>query len=293
MNIDSDTSMLTGDKPPIAIGGMGGSGTRLIALIIQELGYYIGNDLNEAMDNLLFTLLFRRKNILLEETETINYSFDLLIKSLRCDHVLNAEEFKFINSLAKGDRHHFDQTWFTKRVANAKEQTKSSRQRYIAWKEPNTHIFLGKLLIHNNDIKYVHVVRDGLDMAFSRNQNQLMMWGDCFLNRPVSKTPSDSLIYWNITHRRILDLKTLYPDRIIITSYDQICKKNKDSLHELYRFTDITPDSQQLEIIDSLIQPPQTLGRGKAQDTNQFDTEILEEYHQIMDAIINSRYSIA
>ena len=31
---------------PIAIGGVGGSGTRLVALFLLELGFYLGNDLN-------------------------------------------------------------------------------------------------------------------------------------------------------------------------------------------------------------------------------------------------------
>ena len=46
---------------PIGVGGVGGSGTRLIAAILQELGFYLGRDLNEPLDNLWFTLLFKRQ----------------------------------------------------------------------------------------------------------------------------------------------------------------------------------------------------------------------------------------
>src|SRR6266550_6138718 len=49
---------------PVAIGGVGGSGTRLVAEILRHLGYYMGRDLNEASDNLWFTLLFRRTELL-------------------------------------------------------------------------------------------------------------------------------------------------------------------------------------------------------------------------------------
>ncbi len=47
------------NRPLVAIGGMGGSGTRLIARILVECGIYMGSDLNEALDNLVFTRLFK------------------------------------------------------------------------------------------------------------------------------------------------------------------------------------------------------------------------------------------
>src|SRR5580704_16555406 len=50
----------------VAIGGVGGSGTRVGAALLQMLGYYIGDDLNEPLDNLWFTLLFKRRSVLLE-----------------------------------------------------------------------------------------------------------------------------------------------------------------------------------------------------------------------------------
>ena len=49
--------------PPVAIGGIGGSGTRVVVEILQDLGYYVGDDLNPALDNLLFTLLFKRRSL--------------------------------------------------------------------------------------------------------------------------------------------------------------------------------------------------------------------------------------
>ena len=49
------------DKPIVAVGGIGGSGTRLIASLLESLDYYIGNDLNISKDNLFFSFLFRYK----------------------------------------------------------------------------------------------------------------------------------------------------------------------------------------------------------------------------------------
>ena len=47
-------------SPPLVIGGLGGSGTRVVADIVLAQGWYLGQDLNRAKDNLLFTLLFKR-----------------------------------------------------------------------------------------------------------------------------------------------------------------------------------------------------------------------------------------
>ena len=47
-------------SPPLVIGGLGGSGTRVVADILLAQGWYLGQDLNRAKDNLLFTLLFKR-----------------------------------------------------------------------------------------------------------------------------------------------------------------------------------------------------------------------------------------
>jgi len=46
------------------------------------------------------------------------------------------------------------------------------------WKEPNTHIYLEFLSKYFSDLKYIFVIRHGLDMAFSKNQAQLYNWGN-------------------------------------------------------------------------------------------------------------------
>jgi len=52
--------MMNIEDSPVIVGGVGGSGTRVIAELLSNFGYYIGNDLNRSMDNLLYTFLFKR-----------------------------------------------------------------------------------------------------------------------------------------------------------------------------------------------------------------------------------------
>jgi len=62
-------------EPTIVVGGLGGSGTRLIAEILSALGYDMGLDLNEASDNLAFTLLFKHLGVL----DSSDAEFDALL----------------------------------------------------------------------------------------------------------------------------------------------------------------------------------------------------------------------
>ena len=43
----------------IAVGGLGGSGTRVLAEILLNSGIYLGSELNIFHDNLLFTRFFK------------------------------------------------------------------------------------------------------------------------------------------------------------------------------------------------------------------------------------------
>ena len=274
---------------PIAIGGAGGSGTRLIAMIIKELGYYIGNDLNPALDNLFFSLLFRRKNILLDERETVNKLIDLLFISLHGEKRFNLQDMEIIRSLSSGDRHNFSEEWLKEREHNALQFTGKDKHLLIGWKEPNTHIVLHRLLDHNKALKYIHVIRNGLDMALSKNQNQLMLWGDCFLNKPVQKCAIDSLKYWNAMHTRLLNIKKSNGDRILILNYDKLCSGDLNELEQLFKFIGVQPSRQIKLNITGLIKPSETIGRHTASD---FISEIsdydLNKYRDIMSLLENS-----
>ena len=55
-------------------------------------------------------------------------------------------------------------------------------------------------------MRYIHVTRNGLDMAYGRNQNQPRLWGRRFLGiDPIRVDPRYSLKYWVAAHQIILD----------------------------------------------------------------------------------------
>ena len=69
------------------------------------------------------------------------------------------------------------------------------------------------------------VVRNGIDMAFSTNQQQVAVWGPTAFDEPDMQADAPaSLRYWCHVHRRIADLKEREPDRTLIVSFDQLCQ---------------------------------------------------------------------
>ena len=60
MSEENQRSPLNDVGGPVAVGGVGGSGTRVIASMVQSLGYRIGTNLTRAQDDLSFSVLFKR-----------------------------------------------------------------------------------------------------------------------------------------------------------------------------------------------------------------------------------------
>jgi hypothetical protein len=104
------------NEPLVSVGGVGGSGTRVIALILASLGLNIGNNLNEALDNLTFTLLFKRINILNISKREFN-NLRLIYEKSFTNEIFSNSEIKLILSLAKNNRIMHPHKWLL-RIAN-------------------------------------------------------------------------------------------------------------------------------------------------------------------------------
>lgn len=59
-SLDADLKPERNKSNPIVIGGVGGSGTRMVAGLLQSFDVNLGDALNESLNILWFTLLFRR-----------------------------------------------------------------------------------------------------------------------------------------------------------------------------------------------------------------------------------------
>lgn len=135
---------------PIVIGATGGSGTRAFHGLLQRAGVFMGTRLNSAGDAMDFEpFLDDYIDRILRESRSLAYELEDLPPSLRQEVLSSFEKALqlYAGELPPG------QPW--------------------GWKNPRSmYVFP---IIHHffPEMRFLHVVRDGRYMAFSKNKNQL------------------------------------------------------------------------------------------------------------------------
>jgi hypothetical protein len=266
---------------------VGGSGTRVVAEILSTLGFYIGSDLNEASDNLLFTLLFKRPKWLLAHHKNraeIETGIHLFHKIMTGGDSLSGEELRFLARACGSMALHGNNVggtgrgpWVLRRIWNllAKDEGYTDRHIGWGWKEPNTHLFIQNLANTFEDFKYIHTIRNGLDMAFSKNQQQLYNWGPLHdVPRPTKAEdePAASFKYWVRANENVARIgEQLGDDKFLLVNFDELCLTPKPWVDRIISFLGIKPDEARYNEALKLPKPPKSMGRYKAHDLNQFD----------------------
>jgi hypothetical protein len=298
----------------VVIGGVGGSGTRLIATFLRELNYYIGDDLNFANDNLWFTLLFLRpKWFMAASDKDICKGLHLFEKVMTGRPNLALGEARFLCQAAVemgfSDYLHLathEGSSPTKRVASKWPLRRItilywSAMRVISmarcqgcrpsvhvgwgWKEPNSHIYLRHLAESFSDLKYIHVLRHGLDMAYSSNQAQADNWGSLFgVSMPDTPDllPGASLAYWLEANEAAVTLgKELLGDRFLAINFDGLCLAPSEQIERLVRFLEISERAIDTDRLCSLCSTPRSVGRYRQHDLSGFDDGAIERVREL------------
>lgn len=255
-------------NPIVAIGGVGGSGTRLVASLLMRSGYHLGNLLNKQNDNLYFTLIFKRPEILTLEPDVFDQYLRIFLSSYSgyCSLDNTAaliEQAKIAHPLP-----------WSEPVATSLSSCLNNRTGTIpplyGWKEPNTHVIVDRLYPLIPRLKYIHVIRNGLDMAFSGNQRQALLWGEWLVGFAMEHpTPSYLLKYWCAVHKRIL--QWAHTDAFFLLNFDRLAQTPHLVLHELFDFIQLPVTDKHIDELSGLIIPSESIGRFKAHDVSVFD----------------------
>lgn len=241
---------------PFAIGGLGGSGTRATAMLVRNCGCWLGGDLNEALDNLWFTLLFKRASVLTDDPAQLDSLFALFLARMRGE-LPGPDMARRLAALASQARFGHSADWLGARLQSIMTASAPDYEggRWC-WKEPNTHIVIEHLFRHAPDLKYVHVVRDPIYMATSKNRNQLNNWGQTVLNRAVCDGPADAIAYWAAIHRRLETLRDRYPERLVFISHDALMANPAAEAARLLNFLDLDPPTDQSRLFEGIVFRP-------------------------------------
>jgi hypothetical protein len=262
---------------PVAIGGVGGSGTRVGAALLGLLGYYIGDDLNDALDNLWFTLLFKRRSVVSDTESDFRDLAAMFFARMSGALVLSAKQRERIWQLCDDERQQHPREWLVGRaesfIAGDHEPIEGVPW---GWKEPNTHVVIERLFAIKSDLRYIHFVRHPLDMALSENQNQLQTWGSLLLKRDVRVDARHSLAYWCEAHRRAMTFMSRWPERTLLVDFDALCQAPAAAAEAVAALLGLSAPDAVLSGIVELVQPPGSRGRYRAADLAQFDPADLQ-----------------
>lgn len=265
------------DPSPIAVGAVGGSGTRVLAGLLKRLGYFVGSDLNEAMDNLWFTFLFKRTSVLLDAHSVFDELFQLFAgkmagKSMGAPISLEVSlQELFI------DRGEHGSDWLKQRCLTLLSESSShAGARLWGWKEPNTHVVLDRLLSLCQTLKYVHVTRSGFDMALSQNLNQLRLWGPVAFGRPVELTPRYALKYWCFAERRVRMISETHRDRVLFLRYEELCAAPGEAYRQVARFAGRPFDEEAVAAFTKSVQVRTAGSYRQPFEAESFDREDVE-----------------
>ncbi len=229
---------------PLVIGATGGSGTRVLAKIAQRVGYFFGTNLNYPQDALEFLSL---------HDQWINRYVRAQDGALLSKADAELLERDFSDALA---RH----------LKDAPAPVTAPELRW-GWKAPRSIYLLPLFHARFPGMKYIHVVRDGRDMAFSKNQNQLRKNGKAVLSwqeRLFKPRPVRSIMLWDrVNLKAAAFCESHLKENYLLIRFEDLCRKPVETTERILRFMEVSADAEQ--IAREEIAPPSSLGRWRSQ----------------------------
>ena len=282
---------------PIIIGGIGGSGTRVVAAILRVFNIYIGDDLNIPLDNITYTFLFKRPKWFYKNrfnNRKINTGLRIMEKSMTNKKYYTPTELIFlINATISMARYghniqkHGTGLWAFHRLFHILFNRQKDILSYSGWgwKEANSHLILENLNKHFTNLRYIHTIRHGLDMAYSTTQQQLFNWGPMFgvpLPETTEELPVASFRYWVEVNRSVLELsKTLSPDKFLLLNFDKLCANPDLEIQKLIDFLGIQVSESQLKKATAIPVVPDSKDRFITHGISGFWRDDLEFLHSL------------
>jgi hypothetical protein len=219
---------------PIIVGGTGGSGTRCLGAIIARSDGYLGWDLNTSRDSLSLTPFLKR-------------------------HMLEA--YKHFEDLPSD----MVERWKAEfALALSTHLAKYSAQKIWGWKNPTSMYFLPFLFDVFDEMKFIHLIRDGRDMALSGNSNQY---------RSINGNNDGDILkkaeFWSATNTRIKEFTSkLSEDNCLLVRFEDLCS---DRRPQIERILDFIGSSKSIDSCLPDVQRPASIGRYRSLPRGEID----------------------
>ena len=242
---------------PVVIFGTGGSGTRVLQVLTDHSGYYLGTNLNRAGDALDIGHFMRRwLDRYLGKTDWIEAELRGSGESPYGYPLAMAEDFALT---LEEHRHALDDP-----------------QAKWGWKAPRTILIFPFVHELFGGMRAIHLVRDGRDMAYSRNQQQMRRHAPQLLDPEHDQAPEPvrSIAFW----ARVNMAAAIYGERelgpnYLRMRYEDICNDPSSAVVELLDFIDSPASRESMQrVAAEKIRPSSSIGRWREHDRSELDT---------------------
>lgn len=245
---DEPLSLPPGLPPgPLLVGATGGSGTRAVAQLLHRAGVWIGPELNDSWDALPLGLYSNR------------WIDRFWAATGGWRQPLPAElRGAMVEDLAQVLRDHLQPLL---------EGPERGRWAAWGWKEPRCMYLLPFWCSLFPGLRFLHLLRDGRDMAFSGNQNQLAKHGATVLGSGwAARPPAErSIALWARVNSRVAAFgeKTL-KERYLAVRFEELCAVPTQVARRILAFFGLPPELAGGAA--EVVAPPATVGRFRGQD---------------------------
>ncbi|MFK7967133.1 MAG: sulfotransferase [Burkholderiaceae bacterium] len=269
----------------IGIGSLGGSGTRAVAQVLMDAGIYMGDDLNHANDNLIFTRLFKNPGWYRNANKrSVEARLRVFEEYMQNDRISLKNAATLIGASANNPtmKSHRELAW---NMLGKIGKSGGNRDRW-GWKEPNTQIFIEDLSNYFPSFKYIHVVRHGLDMAFSKNRQQLNNWGpryDIHLNGNESKEEIafKQLEYWIRSNKDVASKGERLGSDFLLLNHTTFCSHPRQQVDRIISFLGIELPMDRLAKLYELPRDTGSNDRYSKFDIGIFDDRQIDYVRQL------------
>jgi len=251
------------DMQVVAIGGTGGSGTRAVCLLFILLGYWMGDELNNSRDFVAFAFPPQAEEAMKRiytHKRSLVYSWDDIAST-------DADKLIVENAMTPAIREF--------KLACRNLMIKNGRA-LCGFKMPQSMLHFAFFHASFPNMKFVHVVRDGRDMAISNNRRQVSRWSDAVLGRhyPLGTDETTdkrkmNIEFWSRTN---VDFalnahQLLHKSMLFVLTIESLVFNTVHTIEQLAAFVQIQLDDDTREKVTSRL----NLGIGWFPNSTRYD----------------------
>jgi hypothetical protein len=250
---------------PVAVGGIGGSGTRVVARILQTLGGYLGGVLNESLDNLWFTLLMKRPAMLSRRRSSEGNTAGPLA-------TFDRAMTEGLRDYPRADEEWYIEDAFRERVGDVTLKQAASLftsgpppgypYEFWGFKEPCAAMWVEEMAAYWANLRYVHVVRDGQDMCLSHTMRRVIRdWGPHF-GVYNSESVDARMRFWKASNSAAISAGEQLGERFLLVPFEDLCENPRAYIEQLGELAGVRASRFVIDEAEWFVRAPSSIGRG-------------------------------